>query len=82
VNRVLRRIFGPDRGEVTGWRKLNNEDVRLKVFMGMKIQVMVFWVVTLCSDVVGYQLFGGLCCLHFGVETAWSSEILSQPRKT
>jgi hypothetical protein len=27
-NRVLRRIFGPKRGEVTGeWRKLHNEDL-------------------------------------------------------
>jgi hypothetical protein len=25
-NRVLRRIFGPKRDEVTGWRKLNNEE--------------------------------------------------------
>jgi len=29
-NRVLRRIFGPKRGEVTGeWRKLHNEELRL-----------------------------------------------------
>jgi hypothetical protein len=28
-NRVLRRIFGPKRGEVTGeWRKLRNEELR------------------------------------------------------
>jgi hypothetical protein len=28
-NRVLRRIFGPKRDEVTGgWRKLNNEELR------------------------------------------------------
>jgi len=27
-------------------------------------QVMVFWVATLCSDVTGYQHFGGLCCCH------------------
>jgi hypothetical protein len=27
-NRVLRRIFGPKRGEVTGWwRKLQNEEL-------------------------------------------------------
>jgi len=30
----------------------------------MKIQFMVFWVMTPCSDVVGYQNFGGSCCLH------------------
>jgi hypothetical protein len=28
-NRVLRRIFGPQRDEVTGeWRKLHNEELR------------------------------------------------------
>jgi hypothetical protein len=28
-NRVLRRIFGPERGEVAGWwRKLHNEELR------------------------------------------------------
>jgi hypothetical protein len=26
-NRVLRRIFGPKRAEVTGWRKLHNEEL-------------------------------------------------------
>jgi len=30
----------------------------------MKIQVVVCWVVSLCSDVVGYQHFGGPCQLH------------------
>jgi len=30
----------------------------------MKIQVEVSWVVMPCSVVVGYQHFGGLCCLH------------------
>jgi len=30
----------------------------------MKIQVTVFWAVTLSSDVVGYQHFRGPCCLH------------------
>jgi hypothetical protein len=29
-NRVLRRIFGPKRDEVTGeWRKLHNEELRI-----------------------------------------------------
>jgi hypothetical protein len=28
------------------------------------LQVMIFWVVTPCSDVVGCQRFGGPCCLH------------------
>jgi hypothetical protein len=32
--------------------------------MAMKIQVEVFWVVRPCSDMVGYQCFGGPCCLY------------------
>jgi hypothetical protein len=30
----------------------------------MKIKVEVFWAVTPCSVVVGYQRFGGLYCSH------------------
>jgi len=30
----------------------------------MKIQVQVFWIVTPRSVAVGYQRFGGTCCLH------------------
>jgi len=26
----------------------------------MKIEIKVFWVVALCSDALGYQIFGGL----------------------
>jgi len=37
--------------------------VKSKVFILVKIQVSVFWVMTLYSDVVGYQCFGGPCCL-------------------
>jgi hypothetical protein len=28
------------------------------------IHVVVFWVMILCNDVVGYQYFEGTCCLH------------------
>jgi len=34
-------------------------------FAAVMFQVDVFWVVTLCSVVVGQQRFGGPCCLHF-----------------
>jgi len=30
----------------------------------MNIHVMIFWVVTPCSYVAGYQCFIGPCCLH------------------
>jgi hypothetical protein len=39
------------------------EDVRLRVFMAVKIQVVVFWIVTSYSD-VGYQCFGRPYGLH------------------
>jgi hypothetical protein len=29
-----------------------------------KIQIELFWVVTPCGNVIGYQRFGGPCCLH------------------
>jgi hypothetical protein len=36
-NRVLRRIFGPKRDEVTGeWRKLNNEELRIVSYPQIK----------------------------------------------
>jgi len=40
--------------------------------MVMKIQVVVFWVMTPCSDVVAYQCFGGPCCLHVHPEAGGS----------
>jgi len=42
----------------------------VKLSMAVKFQVDVFWVVMSCSVAVGYQRFGGLCCLHLqGEET-------------
>jgi hypothetical protein len=38
--------------------------MRHEVFTAVKIKVDIFRVVTLCSFVVGYQCFGGPCCLH------------------
>jgi hypothetical protein len=38
-------------------------NVRSEIFTATKIEV-IFWVVTSCSDVVGYHCFGGSCCLH------------------
>jgi hypothetical protein len=34
-NRVVRRIFGPERDEVTGqWRKLHSEKLHPQLFLG------------------------------------------------
>jgi len=46
--------------------------VSSKVFMVMKIQVVV-WVVTPHSVVVGYQRLWGPCCLHFTLKVAQQS---------
>jgi hypothetical protein len=37
---------------------------RFNVFVAVKIQVKVFWVVTLYSVMVRYQRFRGPCCFH------------------
>jgi hypothetical protein len=42
------------------WRRPTISDVSIV----MKIQVEVFWVVTPCSAVVGYQRFRSPCCIH------------------
>jgi len=45
----------------------NTFHARFVVFMVMRIQVVVFWVVMLSSDMVGYQHFRGpsrTFCLH------------------
>jgi hypothetical protein len=42
-NRVLRRIFGPKRDEVTGsWRKLHNEELRDLYSSPSKIRIIKF----------------------------------------
>jgi len=58
---------------------MQTTSVRSEVFMVMKIQVMVFWIVTMCYD-VGYQCFRVPCCLHLHftlkMEAAQSAEML------
>jgi len=44
---------------------------RFEIFTAMKIQVVILWVMTPCSDVAGYQCFGGNCCLHLQGEVKW-----------
>jgi hypothetical protein len=40
-NRVLRRIFGPNKGEVTGeWRKLHNEELNDQYFSPNIVRVI------------------------------------------
>jgi hypothetical protein len=44
---------------------------RFEVFKAVKIKVKVFWVVTPCNVVTGYQSFRSPCCLHLQVEIFW-----------
>jgi hypothetical protein len=51
--------------------------VRLEVFTVMKIQFVVFWVVTPFSDMVRYQCFRGLYChCALKIEASWPSKTL------
>jgi len=42
---------------------MKHNSAKLEVFMVIKIQVIVFWVVTPPCDEAGYQCFRWLCCL-------------------
>jgi hypothetical protein len=42
----------------------NIEDASLEAFTAVTFQVEFFCIVTLCSDVVGYQRFRGPFCRH------------------
>jgi hypothetical protein len=50
---------------------------RFETSTALKLQ-MVVWAATQCSDAVGYQRFGGPCCLQIQCEvsTCWSSTSL------
>jgi len=45
-----------------------NQDASFDVFTAVMFQVEVFWVVTKCNIVVGYQRFRGPWCLHIHPE--------------
>jgi len=40
-------------------------DLLIATFQAMKILVAVSWVLTPCSDTIGYKRFGGPFCLLF-----------------
>jgi len=53
--------------------------------MVVRIQAKIFWVVTPCSIVVGYQCFGGLFCLHLkgevnGMGKGWRQRQQGPPK--
>jgi hypothetical protein len=50
-----------------------------EAFTAVIFQVEVFWVVTPCGVLIGYQRFRSTCCLHLTnlkMEAAWTSETL------
>ena len=69
-NRVLRRVFGPKRGDVTGdWRTLHNEEFNDLCSSSNVIRVIksrrMRWVSRACSTYWGEER-----CIHgFGGET-------------
>jgi hypothetical protein len=67
-NRVLRRIFGPKRDEVTGgWRKLHNYELH-----GLYSSPSIIWVIKARRmRWAGHVAHGGGegCIQHFGWET-------------
>jgi hypothetical protein len=55
---------------------------KIQVLKALKIEVEVFRIVTPCSVAVGYDHFGGPCCLHVQNEAARSWERLVSYRNT
>jgi hypothetical protein len=52
--------------------------VSFEAFTAVMFQVEVYWVVTPCSVVAGYQRFGGPCCLHLQDEVKLETVQISE----
>jgi len=62
VNRVLRRIFGPERDEVTGeWRKLHNEELNDLYCSPNIVRVIKLRIMRWVEHVVRMGERGGVC---------------------
>jgi len=73
--RLLNEVLSVRAPSKTSYSDANPVQCNLNII----IQVEVLWVETPCNDVVGYQRFGGQCCVHLHFtfkEAAWSSETL------
>jgi hypothetical protein len=57
---------------------VNSGNVRFETLAAVMFQVKVFWVVTPCSVVVGYQCFRRPCCLHLQSCGLWRRVVLWQ----
>jgi len=55
---------GPIRIYGCGHSVIKRHSARFLVFKAMKTEVVVYWLMTPCRVVVGYQPFGGPCCHH------------------
>jgi hypothetical protein len=53
--------------------------MRFEIFTAMKIWIVVFWVVTLCSLGDGYQRFGGVYRLHLQGTIKMEAILSSKP---
>jgi hypothetical protein len=54
-------------------------EARFEFSTAMKDQVEVFWIVTPCSDVVGYQRLGGSYCLQIHSKDGGNKILRSNP---
>jgi hypothetical protein len=67
-NRVLRRMFGPKRDEVTGdWRKLHNEELRDLYYSPTIVRVIKFRRMRWAGHVA--RMGRGEACTGFGGKT-------------
>jgi len=48
--------------------------VNFEAFTAVIFQVEIFWFVTPCTVEIGYQLFGGPCCLYLQSEKSIGSK--------
>jgi hypothetical protein len=79
-NRVLRRIFGPKRDEVTGeWRKLHNKELRdlCSAFRVIKSKRIRWITLRLMLERVFGVVWTGLICVSASTNTAINIRISS-----
>jgi hypothetical protein len=52
-----------------------------EVYRALKLQVMVFWVVTQCSDGVGYKKIWKYVAKYLTISIVFSRQLFSCPKK-
>jgi len=65
VLKVVRARRTDGRSSVVLRNTCSSDNKIFEIFTAVRIQTVVFWAATPSGVVVGYQRFGGPCCLHF-----------------